>query len=272
MQQIINFIIRNKTFLLFVLLLFISAVLTIQTHSYHKSRFINSANFLSGNAFVFSNNISDYFKLKEQNQLLQEENNKLKSVVFNTNKTKDSVFIDSLSFTNRYQFTSARVIRNSYKTNNNILLINKGKNNGVKQDLGVISSKGIIGIVEATTTNFATVFSILNTTSSISAQLKKTNHFGSLRWDSNSPNTIQLTEIPKIATIAKGDTIITSGRSSIFPKGVPIGSISNFKLDMANNYYEIEIALFNDMTNLEHIYIIENKDTKQINSLLNNHD
>jgi len=88
----------------------------------------------------------------------------------------------------------------------------------------------------------------------------------------DSPDKIQLTEIPKIAPVQKGDTIITSGRSAIFPKGIPIGTVSNFKLDIAENYYEINVKLFNDMTNIEHVYVIENKDSEAIENLLNTAD
>ncbi|MGB1211616.1 MAG: rod shape-determining protein MreC [Lacinutrix venerupis] len=272
MQQIVNFILRNKTFLLFLLLLFISVMLTIQSHSYHRSRFINSANFLSGGIFNASNNISDYFGLREQNKLLQEENNQLKSILFNVENNLNSPYVDSLNFAKNYIFTPAQVIRNSYSSTNNILLLNRGKKDSIKQDFGVISSKGIIGIIEKTNANYATVLSILNTTSSISAKLKKTNHFGSIKWDGLLPNKIQLSEIPKIAPVATGDTIVTSGRSAIFPKNIPIGIVSSFKLDTAENYYEIEVTLFNDMTNIEHVYIIENRDVEQIENLLENND
>jgi len=149
-----------------------------------------------------------------------------------------------------------------------VLLINKGEKDSIKQDFGVVSSKGIVGIIENTNRNYATVLSVLNKTSRISAQLKKTNHFGTISWNANSPTYIQLTEIPKIAPVKKGDTIVTSGRSAIFPKRIPIGEISEFKLDIAENYYEIEVKLFNDMTNLEHVYVIENIDKTQIETLV----
>lgn len=272
MQQIVNFILRNKTFLLFALLLFISLMLTIQSHSYHRSRFINSANFLSGGIYNTSNNISSYFGLREQNKILQEENNQLKSILFNIEDNTYSTFIDSVNFENNYKFTAAQVIRNSYAATNNILLLNKGKNDSIKQDFGVVSSKGIIGIIEKTNSNYATVLSVLNTTSSISGELKKSGHFGDIIWDGISPNHIQLKEIPKIARVAIGDTITTSGRSSIFPKGIPVGIVSKFNLDTAENYYEIEVTLFNDMTNIEHVYIIENKDSKWIKNILGNND
>ena len=269
MQQIINFIIRNKNFLLFLLLFSLSVLFTIQSHSYHKSKFINSANFLTGGVYNSLNNISGYFNLKSQNKLLAEENIKLRSLIRNLGIKADSTYIDSLSFDIAYRFYNANIIKNSYALTDNFLTINKGKSDSIKQDFGVISSKGIIGIIDKTSNNYATVLSILNTTSRISAQLKKTNHFGTLTWDGKSPELTQLIDIAKIAPVKIGDTIVTSGRSSIFPKGIPIGVIKDFQLDDAENYYKLNIKLFNDMTNIEHVYIIENANTSEINNLLN---
>ena len=270
MQQIINFIIRNKTFLLFLLLFCVSVLFTVQSHSYHKSKFINSANFLTGGVYNSINNITEYFALKSQNEILAKENNRLKSVLYNSQTKQDSSFVDSLLFGSSYKFTMAQVIKNSYNTLDNILLINKGTKDSIQQDFGVITDKGILGIVDQTSGGFATVLSILNSNSKISAQLKKTNHFGSLVWDGKSPNFTQLEDIQKIAPVAIGDTIITSGRSSIFPKGILIGTISDFKLDPSENSYIINIKLFTDMTNLEHVYVIENVNLPEIKSLLKN--
>ncbi len=269
MQQIVNFIIRNKTFLLFLLLFSISIIFTIQSHSYHKSKFINSANFFTGGIYNSVNNISTYFSLKSQNQVLTEENNRLKSLLFNSISEADSSFIDSLSYQGLYTLSTARIIKNSYTATDNILTINKGTNHNIKEDFGVITSKGILGIIKNPSNNYSTVISILNTTSKISAQLKKTNHYGTLTWDGNSPEFAQLIDIQKIAPIKKGDTIITSGRSSIFPKNIGVGIVEGFKLDATENYYEINVKLFNDMTNLEHVHIIENTDIEEITNLLN---
>lgn len=269
MQQIINFILRNKSFLLYILLFFISTVFTIQNHSYQKSKFVNSANFLSGGVYNKANNISQYFGLKQQNQLLQEENNKLKSAFYNTDSKIKSSYLDSITFSSIYNFTPAVVIKNNYTFSTNILLIDKGKQDSIKQDFGVITSKGILGIVDHTSSKYATVISILNTKSKISAQIKRTNNYGTLKWNGQSPELVQLVDIPSKAKLIKGDTIITSGRSAIFPKGVPIGTVRGFKLDAAEDFYEINVALFNDMTTIEHVYVIENKDAKEINNLIN---
>lgn len=266
MQQIINFIIRNKTFLLFLLLFTISLIFTIQSHSYHKSKFINSANFFTGGIYSILNNTSQYFNLKSQNQLLAEENNRLKTILYNSNEITPSS--DSLVLKQYFKLTTANVIRNNYSGKDNILLINRGIKDSIKQDLGVITTKGIVGIIDNTSKNYSTVISLLNTTSRISAKLKKTGHYGSLSWNAISHNTVQLTDVEKIADVKKGDTIVTSGRSSIFPKDIPIGIVEQFKLDIAENYFEIDVKLFNDMTNLEHVYIIKNNDLEEIKTLL----
>lgn len=269
MQQIVNFIIRNKTFLLFLLLFSISILFTVQSHSYHKSKFINSANFLTGGVYNSINNISEYFALKSQNEILAKENNRLKSILYNSQTKRNASYIDSLTFNALYRFTTAQVIKNSYNTTNNVLLVNKGTKDSIKQDFGVITDKGILGIIDQTSKNYATVLSVLNPKSNISAQLKNSNQFGTLKWNGKNYRYAQLIDIPKNAVLKKGDTIITSGRSSIFPKNILVGTINDFKLDQSENSYIINIELFNDMTNIEHVYIIENVNLPEIKKLLN---
>ncbi len=271
MQQIFNFLIRNKTFLLFLLLFSVSLLLTFQSHSYHKSKIINSANFLTGGIYQSVNNIKQYFGLKEENKILLEENNRLKSILFNTETGELKQPYLGKNTSDNYTLIPAQVYKNSYSATNNYLTINKGTKDSVKQDFGVITSKGIVGIIDNTSNSYARVMSILNTNSEINSQLKKSNHFGRLTWNAESPKIVQLIDIQKLASIAIGDTIITGGRSTIFPKGIPIGNVVSFKLDETENYYIIDVKLFNDMTSIGHVYIIENLDAEEI-SILNNQD
>jgi rod shape-determining protein MreC len=271
MQQIVNFIIRNKIFLLFLLLFATSLFLTFQSHSYHKSKFINSANFLTGGVYESVNNIGGYFNLRKENTILLEENRRLKSILYNT-KTDSlkEAYRDSTLFNNaRFKLIAAEVNKNSFSATNNYLTINKGKKDSIAQDLGVITSKGIVGIIDNTSRKYARVMSILNSNISVNAQLKKTNHFGPISWDGVSPQFVQLKDVPKQAqeVIAIGDTIITSGLSTIFPKGIPVGSVTDFKIDDTQNYLEIDVKLFNDMTNMGHVYIIKNLDAEEISTL-----
>ena len=124
--------------------------------------------------------------------------------------------------------------------------------------MGVISSKGIIGVTDRISKNYSRVISILNTKLNLNAKLKKSNHFGVLNWNGISNSTIQLIDLPKQTKINIGDTIITGGNSFIFPEGVLIGSVLSFKLDDTQNYIEAQVSLFNDMTNIKNVYVIKN--------------
>jgi len=176
----------------------------------------------------------------------------------------DAPKLDTDFLPNKFEYFSAKVINNNYSKTKNQLTLNKGEKDSVKIDFGVISPKGIVGIVSDVSKKYATVQSILNTNSSINAKLKKSSHFGSLVWNTKNPDIVQLKDIPRIAKLQIGDTIVTGGRSTIFPEGILIGTVKNFTLDEGDNYYYINIDLFNDMTSLEHVYLIKNMDAPEI--------
>lgn len=267
MQQIINFIVRNKNFLLYFLLLIISLAFTIRSHSYHQSKFFNSSNWIIGNIYETSHGITSYFGLANENKRLVEENKMLRALLFNK-KINAPVELDSATI--RYTIVSGRVIKNSYSDPRNYITINKGKKDSVQPDMGVITAKGILGIVENVSNKFATVQSILNENSNINAKIKNTDHFGSLVWDTKQYNTVQLVDIPRLVPLTIGDTIVTGAMSSIFPENIPIGTIKKFNLDTSNSFYHIDVALFNDMTNVKNVYIIENIDRPEILELESN--
>ena len=270
MQQIINFLIRNKHFLLFLLLLCLSLTFTIQSHSYHKSKFITSTNFFSGTLYSWQHGVIDYFSLKSENRRLLQENERLHNQLrLLEADTKNVSYVDTVSFSSPYTYRKARVIRNDYSKIDNYILIDKGENDSIIADMGIITDQGIIGIVENTSKNYSRVLSILNSNSRINAGLKKSNQYGSLLWDGKDPNIMQLETIPRQANIKKGDTIITNGRSTIFPKGINIGTIQDFRLNDNKSYYLINVKLFNDMSDIGFVYAIQNNAAKEIKSLEN---
>ncbi|WP_340199899.1 rod shape-determining protein MreC [Ascidiimonas sp. W6] len=266
MQNIIAFFLRNRIFFLFILLFVVSLSLTIQSHTYHRSKFINSANWLTGGLYASVNDISSYFGLRDQNQQLLEENKRLRGLLMNQDEVIDSIPMDS---TKQFNLITASIIKNSFKKTNNYLTINKGKSLGIENDMGVISSQGIIGIIDNTSANYSVVQSVLNSLSEINASLKNTSYFGTLVWNQKDYRYVQLTDIPKNVNIKKGDTIVTGGMSTIFPKDILIGTIENFELTTSDNYYNISVKLFNDMANVKHVYVIKNKDRKEIIQLEN---
>lgn len=269
MQQIVNFVLKNSNRLLFLLLLVISLSLTIQSHSYHKSKVISSANFFTGGIYERVNNINEYFNLKSQNEELALENARLKSLLFNQKDTTKLPEIDSIKGVKKTDIIVSKVIRNSYSVFENYLTINNGSSSGIKRNMGVINSAGIVGIVDNTSPNYATIISILNVKSQINAKIKKSNHFGSLVWNGKSTGFVQLIDVPRLAGVRKGDTIVTGGQSIIFPENIGIGTIDKVYIDDVTNYYTLDVKLFNDMTNLGHVYIIKNKDAEEITKLEN---
>ena len=261
MQQIINFIVRYKHFLLYIFLLTISLAFTISSHTYHQSRFFNSSNYISGKIYETSHGFSSYFNLGDENKKLIDENKRLRYLLLNYG-ISDSIPVDSLH--RAYTVVTGKVIKNSYAGPRNYITINKGSNDQVAPDMGVITDKGILGIVENTSGNYATVQSILNEKSRINAKIKGTDHFGSLVWDTKDFNIVQLIDIPRMAPLTIGDTVVTGGMSSIFPENIPIGTIRKFDLDNSNSLYTIEVSLFNDMTSIRYVYVVHNLDRAEI--------
>lgn len=264
MQQIIYFFIRNKNSILFAVLFVISVLLTIQTHNYHSYKFISSANRVIGGIYKFKNNMTDYFSLGQENHKLLDENLRLRQELDKFRDFAPIPILDFLAIPTKFEYRSAIVINNNYSKSKNQLTLDKGRKDSIKIDMGVISSKGLVGIVSDVSKNYATVQSILNTKSKINAKLKKSSHFGTLIWNTEDPNVVQLIDIPRLAKLQKGDTITTGGRSTIFPEGVLIGTVKDFHSDKDDNYYYVNVDLFNDMTSLQYVYLIENKEAPEI--------
>ena len=205
-----------------------------------------------------------YFNLEYQNKLLTEENRNLRFLVYNSrNEQINESDLDKINF----NVTSASVIKNSYSYSNNFVTINVGEKDSIEIDNGVISSIGVVGIIDKISPNYSRFISILNTNFLLNAKFKKSNYFGVLSWNGININKVQLKDVPKQANVLIGDTIVTGGNSLIFPKGILIGYVDSFKLDNSENYLELEIILATDMTNIENLYVLNNNNIKEINSL-----
>lgn len=265
MRQIIYFIKKFRYFLLFIVLEIFAFIFIIQDHSYHQSKFVNSANSVTGGIYNKVNSINEFFHLKIDNQILSEENVRLKNLL----EAKENKFvldsftvIDTSQYFQKYEYSVAKIINNNYTKRNNFLTLNKGAKNGLTQDLGVINSKGIIGVIKNVSSNYATVLSILNSNSKINVRLKNSNHFGTLVWDGKNYNIMQVIDIPRQAVVKAGDTIVSGGKSAIFPEGIEIGVVRDFKYEH-NKYQIINILLFNDMSAIGEVQIVKNLHKKE---------
>lgn len=265
MQQIIYFIKKFRYLLLFLCFEILAVYITIQHHTYHKSKFVNSANAISGGIYNKVNNINEFFHLKTENELLIEENTRLKNIL-SKKSIEDAIpnfkFADTTNSSNKYEFTSAKIINNNFTKRDNYLTLNKGSKQGILHDMGVINSKGIVGVVKNTSSNYATVLSILTRSSQINVKLKNSDHFGTLNWNGIDYNILQITDIPRQVLIKKNDTIVTGGKSVIFPEGIPVGVVKDFKFEN-NQYAEINIQLFNDMSAIGYVQVVKNLEKQE---------
>lgn len=264
MQQILKFFIRNQVGILFLMLFTISIGLTIQSHSYHNSKWVSSTSLVSSYVLNIKYDITSYFNLKSENEKLHLQNKLQQEQLINFKTGEDfSMPIDSL-----YNIVNCHIISNSYDKTDNYVLIDVGSNDGIYEGFGVSLPNGIMGIVEKSGKHFSRVISILNTNLSINAKIKNSNHFGSLKWDTNSYNEMILEDLPRSANFKVGDTIVTGNNSLIFPKNLPIGVIKSFKLDDNSGYYNIGVTLFTDMTNLDHAFVILPEEIQEAKNLL----
>ena len=270
MQQLINFIQKYRYFLFFLFLELIAFQLIINNLSFHKSKFISSASSITGGFYNKINTISDYFQLDIENKELLNENlilrNKLEKLSQNMDTVAVSKIFNKTKFSQRYSYFQGRVEKNQFRNNYNFLTINLGEKDSITPEMGVINSKGILGITENVLQSYSRVRSILNKNSKINAKLKNSNYFGTLTWDGLDYNITQLLDIPRQAKLKVGDTIITGGMSSIFPEGIPIGRVNNIINELSIKRI-INIQLFNDMSNLKNIYVVKDFDKQQLMNL-----
>ncbi|NIJ45853.1 rod shape-determining protein MreC [Wenyingzhuangia heitensis] len=272
MQFILYLIQKHRNFLLFFVLELIALFFTIQFHSYQKSKFINSANGITGGLYNSVTSFRSYLYLKDENTMLIKENSELKNKLLKKAVTPTS-FKDSidLRFQQKFEYASAKIINNDFHKNNNFLTINKGKKDSISPYMAVVNAKGIIGITSNTSNNYTSAISVLNTHFKVNARLKKAAYFGTLTWNGKSYDQVQLIDIPRQASLKIGDTIVTGGRSAIFPEGILIGSVSD--IEYQNNRYEkINVSLFNDVRNVSNVYIIKNLHKQEIQKLENSNN
>ncbi|RCL66481.1 MAG: rod shape-determining protein MreC [Cryomorphaceae bacterium] len=286
MQQVIDFIIRKKDVVIYIVLLLFSLTMIVNSNYFHKSKTLIIFNNITNYTFEKFTFFNEYFELKKLNSDLFEENLLLKSEIEKTIKYKN---IDSLK-TSKFKYKNARIISNSLSSFKNQIIINKGSKEGLKKEMGVINANGVVGIIKRTSQNYSTIMSLLNTDIKINAKVKRTNNFGTLEWNGEDINFLSLNDIPETANIRVGDSIVTGGMSLIFPEGINIGIVSkvnsynleknklnqttktnqNIKLKSRENYLNIEVKLHSDMGKLNNVYIIESMFIEEFNRIKEN--
>lgn len=263
--------------MLFLLYEAIGFFLLFQFNRYQSSVFFTAANSISGTIYECRDGITEYFSLREKNRMLTETNvmqtlqleylhQKLHAYTTDTTDIesfKNAVLID-------YDLIPGRVINNSIKQRDNYITINKGSSDGVKEEMGVIDGNGVVGIIYLTSSHYSIIIPVLNSKSSISCKVKRTDYFGLLQWDGANAEYAYLNDLPRHAEFALGDTIVTSGYSTVFPAGIPIGTINDIADSSDGLSYSLRIKLQADFSRLGDVTVIGKKNLEEWIELENN--
>jgi len=236
--------------------------------------YVSVSNEIVGRVYSVSGEIISYFGLKKANEDLLIKNAELQDRLLNledhihslqSDTLKTRAFLnDSVLNANQYEFIIARVINNSISKLENYIWINKGSKDGITSEMGVISQQGIVGIVRAVSTNYSVVQPVINPKTILSCKVKGSNTPGSLIWTGEDYRYVNLEGFPRFEKFEKGDTIITSGYSGIFPEGIMVGYVEDSKGQSDDNFLILKVMLSTDFASLKDVLIINNNNRQEI--------
>jgi len=261
MNNLLQFVIRYSAFLLFLLLEVVALLLVVRYNENQQSIFAHSSSKFVGKLYKVADDAIQYNHLQQTADSLAGQNAQLKEKIFNLERSLQRLIpaekpLDSCIL-EPFKIIDAQVISNSINQRNNHFTIDRGSKDGIKPGMGVISMHGIAGIIDEVGEQYSTAISVLNSAARISASIKRNDYFGSLVWKEVDPGHMVLEAIPRQADILIGDTIVTSGFSFKFPKGIFIGTVERFWTEGGSNYYTVEVRLHEDIATLDRVYIVE---------------
>lgn len=257
MNSVFQLFLKYGYHLVFVILEIICFYFIIQYNRVQNEIFWNSSNVYIAKLATFTNRAQQYLNIRQVNDSLQRENaNLIENLIRIEYVNREIPTLDS-SFS-QYHIIPAHICNNTFHLANNHITLCKGRREGIEPNMGVISERGIVGIVRNVSDNFAHVISLLHSQTRISCAVKSRNTHGNLVWKSMDPQRMVLEAVPKHQFIAIGDTIITSGYSTIFPKGIHVGRIESFEVIPGSNSYEVTVKLSQPLSGLKYAYVIQN--------------
>jgi rod shape-determining protein MreC len=271
MRNLIAVLLRYHYFLLFLMLEAFAFVLIANSTYYQQASILNTSNRITGTVYSAFDNVTDYFSLRKTNYILSEENARLRKATSLSFLKADtnSFFVNDTVNKLRYTYIAAKVINNSVNKRNNYIMLNKGRKSGINKDMAVITSNGIVGTVVSVSDNFSWVMSVLNKHTKISGRIKKNNQMGTIIWEGKDFSVGTLSDIPAHVKIAKGDTIVTSGFSYIFPAGIFVGTIKDFRVEQGDHFYVIPFNFGVDFNSLDYVYVVVDLSKKEVMNLEN---
>jgi rod shape-determining protein MreC len=266
MRNLLNFLAKYNSLLIFLILEGIAIFLLTTGNSYHNTKLVKSIRGITRGVEERMSNIRAYFNLRDVNQALAVENVSLKNRLEQQIRLEDMLFfsVEDTVFHQQYFFSDAKVTDNTINRQKNFFTLNKGKQQGLGIDMAVVSGNSAAGVIVGCSNNYSIVMSLLNIDFRLSARIKSNGYFGSLSWDGRDIVHAILSEIPQHVTFGIGDTVETTGYSAVFPEGIIIGTISGFE-KTGGDFFKIEVSLITDFRRLRFVKVIGNmKKTEQI--------
>lgn len=273
MRELLDFLIRKRHWFLFILLEIVSLTLIYRNNAYQRNIIFSSGNVITGYIASISSSVTSYLNLRDINKDLMDRNGLLEMELLRLQDQLEMMSADSVSFdgfapdsTERfpYSFVTAEVKSNSVNRLLNYIVVNKGARDSIIPDMGVVSEKGVVGIVSTVSEHYSVILPLLNPKLHLSCQVKGSNYFGSLGWDGRDIRYAYLDELPRHVEFQKGDTIVTSGYSDIFPSGIILGIVDSFKKQHDDNFYSLNVKLATDFSTLRNVRIIKNYHQKEL--------
>ncbi len=266
MKNIFLFIRRYFNFLFFLVLQIASLTFLVSYNKTHEAVYANIANEVTGRINTQYNKVQYYFKLKQTNQQLSEENARLRNMLASNfegadtakQKVADSLVIDTLGRSRKFSWLPAKVVSNTVSSQYNYLTLHRGALQGVKKDMAVIGSNGVVGTVIDVSDNYCRVMSLIHRNSKVSSMLKKGNIAGSVEWDGKDPSFLTLKNIPRSVQVVKGDSVLTSTYSANFPSHIMVGTIYSISADPSSNSYTIKIKSATNFYSIQYVNLVEN--------------
>jgi len=269
MRKLIEVLEKYYLFFLFLILELIGFLMLVRYNTYHQISYLSWTSEITGGVNESFSDITEHLQLVEDNKVLAQENallrEQVKQAYLSTGKDFNP-WVDT-NYQQNYIYRTAKVINNELSKQDNYLMINKGKLAGIRAGMGVIDSRGVVGIVTDVSDHYAVVMSVLNSKFSLGVRLKNSEYFGMLNWDGKSPNYAILKDIQQFVEVQKGDSIETLGSSGIFPEGVFSGIVEDVVPIEESNTWKITIALSAHIQQAKHVYVMENVFEEEIQTL-----
>ncbi|MGM9826399.1 MAG: rod shape-determining protein MreC [Paludibacteraceae bacterium] len=293
MQALLKFILRYGNFLLFILLEVAAFLLVVWSNAYPRSSALSTANRLVAWQYEMVSEVTGYFGLKGVNERLAAENAALRSTLENSGQGEESDADSTKILSTNYKspfagspknldfwgalkgdlegpriiYREGKVVQMTMNGMRNYLTINRGEEDDVYEGMGVRNDEGAVGIVATVGKHYSVVLPLINIETRLSCRFLKNDYIGTLQWDGRDTRFADLADVATHLEVNVGDTIVTSGLSTSFPAGVPVGVVEECRLEEGASYYTVRVRLATDFRRLRHIEVIDNEDVEEINGL-----